>query len=99
MPAQAGIQGFQLNILWIALTLHCVSRLRGNDEALGINSPTLELITAVLQVLGYLLNAAKNRKLPATVLTRPLETLTPWNLVFSIPFGDKQSFKKGLQQI
>ena len=30
MPAEAGIQGFQLAAFWIALTLHCVSCPRPN---------------------------------------------------------------------
>ena len=32
IPSQAGIQSIQLTAFWIALTLHCVSRLRWNDE-------------------------------------------------------------------
>ena len=39
IPAEAGIQGIQLITFWIALTLHCVSRLRGNDEGYKLKLP------------------------------------------------------------
>ena len=39
IPAEAGVQGIQLITFWIALTLHCVSRLRGNDEGYKLKLP------------------------------------------------------------
>jgi hypothetical protein len=39
MPAEAGIQGFQLTDFWIALKLHCVSRLRGHDKGFRLKLP------------------------------------------------------------
>ncbi len=39
IPAQAGIQGIQLIAFWIAQKLHCVSRLRGNDEGYKLKLP------------------------------------------------------------
>ena len=39
IPAQAGIQGIQLTVFWIALTLLYVHRLRGNDEGFKLTTP------------------------------------------------------------
>ena len=39
IPAEAGIQGIQLITFWIALKLHFVPRLRGNNEGYKLKLP------------------------------------------------------------
>ncbi len=39
IPAETGIQGIQLITFWIALKLHFVPRLRGNNEGYKLKLP------------------------------------------------------------